>query len=138
MEKNSFSLQLITLADYLITGEDKKLSIIGMFDKFFVKELPSVHKQMWLIMVFTGDINQKEKVHMSVRNPLGEEELSTDIDIAIGENRKATVTINFEGFPVREIGTFTISITKGKKDLGVYTFESFLLKNSDSKNKITN
>lgn len=136
---SSLRVQLITLADYFITAEDKKMSIIGIFDKIFVKELPANHRQMWLVMTLAGEVGQKETVTLRMISPSGVEELKTDMDITISENQKANVTVNFEGFPIKETGTYIISITNQDEIIGSFPFDAILVKEpAQGEKKIAN
>ncbi|HSW89250.1 MAG TPA: hypothetical protein VLH19_00050 [Patescibacteria group bacterium] len=136
--QSSLTLQFITLADYIITAEDKKMSVIGMFDKVFVRELPAVHRQMWLAVGLVGKSGEQKMLSLRVLAPSGSEEVKTELQFTIGDNGKSTLTVNFDGFPIKETGIFTIQLMDGTSVVGGTTFEAIKVQEQPASAKVKN
>src|SRR5258708_20428899 len=94
--------ELIALADYAMNAEDKKLSVIGIFDKVFVKALPSHHPRMSFVVTVAGEPRLREEMKMKVLSPSKKEAFTADVNVVLGENGKANLISNFEGFPLQK------------------------------------
>src|SRR3990167_8914650 len=124
MPKNKLKLHLIALADQVITSQqDKKNSLIGIFDKIFVENLPAVHNKMTLYIVLSGEMSSREKINVVITKPSGQEELNRPFEFSFGLDARANIILNLEGFPIKEIGQYKITIYHQKNKLGEYVFD---------------
>ncbi len=129
--------ELVALADYAMTGEDKKLSVIGIFDKLFVRQLPSNHARMSFVVTFVGEARATEDVKLKIVTPSGKEDFTADVKLAFGENGKFNFVSNFEGFPIQEVGAYTLVFEQGKSKIVSYTLDVIQVKD-DSGSKVAN
>jgi hypothetical protein len=120
MAKQTLRVELIALADYAMNSEDKKLSLIGIFDKLFVRSLPSQHPRIAFVVTLIGHSHSEEKLTMRILSPSNKEEFRTDVTVAFGENEKANLVSNFEGFPIKEIGTYRFILEEAGKEIAGY------------------
>ena len=130
-KKNSLKLELIALADNVISDQSNKLSIIGIFDKIFVKEVPASHSVMNLVMTFIGVESSKNDVKVKIENPSGKTVFEATLEVMIGQNGKANFVNKFEGFPIDEIGNFVIFVTHANNIIGKYVLEVLKLTQED-------
>ncbi len=135
---SKISTELIALADYAMTGEDKKLSVIGIFDKLFVRELPSNHARMSFVVTFLGTANTSEEVKLQVIAPSGKEDFSADVKLNFGENGKFNFVSNFEGFPINETGDYKLVFAQGKTEIVSYKLEVIQVKDESNGKKVAN
>jgi hypothetical protein len=132
------STELIALADYAMTGEDKKLSVIGIFDKLFVRALPSNHARMSFVVTFVGTANTSEDVRLKVVTPSGKEDFGADVKLSFGENGKFNFVSNFEGFPITETGMYKLVFVQGKSEIVSYALEVIQVKDESNGKKVAN
>ncbi len=135
---SKISTELIALADYAMTGEDKKLSVVGIFDKLFVRSLPSNHARMSFVVTFLGEANTSEDVKLKVMSPSGKEDFGADVKLSFGENGKFNFVSNFEGFPINETGAYHLVFEQGKTEIVSYKLEVIQVKDDSSTKKIAN
>lgn len=129
--------ELVALADYAMTGEDKKLSVIGIFDKVFVRALPSNHARMSFVVTFVGESNTTEDVKLRIETPSGKEAFTADVKLSFGENGKFNFVSNFEGFPIEEAGTYVFSFVEGKSEIVSFNLDIIQVKDETGK-KVAN
>lgn len=125
--------ELIAVADYAMNAEDKKLSVIGIFDKIFVKSVPSHHPRFSFVVTVSGDPRSHEDMKMKVMAPSGKEAFSADVHVVLGENGKANLISNFEGFPLTEIGRYAFALEKDKKNVASYELDVIQVKEEEGK-----
>ena|SRR5258708_4850176 len=123
--------ELIALADYAMNAEDKKLSVIGIFDKVFVKALPSHHPRMSFVVTVAGEPRLREEMKMKVLSPSKKEAFTADVNVVLGENGKANLISNFEGFPFAESGTYTFLLEKSGKEVASYNLDVIQVKEDE-------
>lgn len=129
--------QLVALADYAMNAEDKKLSVIGIFDKVFVKSLPAHHPRLSFVVTVVGEPRQQESMQMKVISPSKKEAFTADVNVTLGENGKANLISNFEGFPFAEGGAYTFLLEQNGKDVASYTLDVILVK-EEQKGRVAN
>lgn len=125
--------ELIAICDYAMTSEDKKLSIVGIFDKVFVRTLPSNHARMAFVVTFAGEPQTTEELRLKILAPSGKEEFAAGIKVNFGENGKFNFVSNFEGFPFNEIGTYRLLFEKDSKEIVSHALDVIQIKEKDNK-----
>ncbi len=137
MAKHKLHAELIALADYAMTGEDKKLSVIGIFDKLFVRNLPSNHARMSFVVTFVGEPRTEETLKLKIQSPAGKEDFSADVKVAFGENGRFNFISNFEGFPFNEVGTYSFVFEQDGKEVVNYGLDVIVV-NDEQGRKVAN
>lgn len=125
--------ELVALADYAMTGEDKKLSVIGIFDKLFVRSLPTNHAKMAFVVTFIGEPSTTLQATIRIVAPSGKEEFSAPVSLTFGENGKFNFISNFEGFPFGETGEYQFVFLDGKKEIVSYTLDVIMVKDDEKR-----
>ncbi len=134
MTKSSISTELVVLADYALTSEEKKLSVMGIFDKVFVQKIPSSHARLSFVVTFVGKADTTQKVLLQVLKPSGQESFHTDVTLTFGSNGKFNFVSNFEGFPIEEAGQYVFRFMDGKKEIATTTLDAIVVR-TDTKTK---
>jgi hypothetical protein len=122
-QKKTISLQMLALADQVISADDGKKSIIGIFDKIFVRALPANHPRMVLFITLLGKVDESDVVQLQFVAPSGAELDTKELKFQFGENGRANIIVNLEGFPIQEVGQYLMSISHGELELGSYAFD---------------
>lgn len=125
---SKLKIELIAIADYTLTAEDKKLSVIGIFDKIFLKALPAAHPRLSFVVTLVGEPREEEKLVLRVTSPLGKDVFRADANVTLGENGKANMVSNFEGFPFESAGAYHFVLEKQGKEIASYKLEAILMK----------
>ena len=115
---------LFVLCDYATVSQEQKLSIIGIFDQFFVANLPTNWPKMYLVAVVRGEANQEYPLTLKLIPPaspsLGGPQKTEnsfpdkEFKIKLGTNGKANVMTELVNFPLSAAGVHKVQIYNGK------------------------
>lgn len=118
------TLELFTLCDYATISQDQKLSVIGMFDQFFVANLPTNWSRMFLVGVLKGQPGQKlsltlKLVPAGTPNPDFPEK---NVEVTLGNNGRANLITELVNFPLQAPGVHKFEILSQGASLGTCEF----------------
>lgn len=118
------SLDLFALCDYATISQDQKLSVIGIFDNFFVANLPTVWSRMFLVAVVKGTANEECTLSLKVIPPAKTEQEfpAKDFQIKIGTNGKSNIITELVNFPLPLVGNYKVVLSEGGKTIGELEF----------------
>lgn len=122
---SSLSTEIIALADYVSVSNENKLTIAGIFDRFFVEKVPASWPSMAFVSVFKGKPDSKHKIVLIISDSTGKEILNKDFSITIGPSGKARFITNMQNFPLASYGEYSVELKKGKSIFGKYSFGVF-------------
>lgn len=108
---------IFVLCDQAVVSQEQKLSIIGIFDQFFVTDLPSSWPRMFLVAVVRGEAGQEYQLTLKLTPPEKTENQFPDKDftIKLGPNGKANVMTELVNFPLQLVGIHKIQILVEKE-----------------------
>ncbi len=108
---------IFVLCDQAVVSQEQKLSIIGIFDQFFVTDLPSSWPRMFLVAVVRGEAGQEYQLTLKLTPPEKTENQFPDKDftIKLGPNGKANVMTELVNFPLQLSGIHKIQILVEKE-----------------------
>ncbi len=108
---------IFVLCDQAVVSQEQKLSIIGIFDQFFVTDLPSSWPRMFLVAVVRGEAGQEYQLTLKLTPPEKTENQFPDKDftIKLGPNGKANVMTELVNFPLQLAGIHKIQILVEKE-----------------------
>lgn len=111
------STDIFVLCDQAVVSQEQKLSIIGIFDQFFVTDLPSSWPRMFLVAVVRGEAGQEYQLTLKLTPPEKTENQFPDKDftIKLGSNGKANVMTELVNFPLQLAGIHKIQILVEKE-----------------------
>ncbi len=130
----SLSTEIFVLCDHASISQDQKLSIIGIFDQFFMANLPATWPRMYLVAVIKGDADKEETITLKVTPPspaeasgeggqIGTQKLpDKEIKIKLGPNGKANLITELVHFPLPSPGIYKFEILGGKNLVGELSF----------------
>ncbi len=107
---------LFVLCDYATVSQEQKLSIIGIFDQFFVANLPTNWPKMYLVAVVRGEAGQEYPLTLKLIPPQKTENNFPDKEfkIKLGPNGRANVMTELVNFPLTVAGVHKVQILSGK------------------------
>lgn len=120
----SLSTEIFVLCDHASISQDQKLSIIGIFDQFFLANIPASWPRMYLVAVVRGEANKEFPITLKVTPPVPSEQKLPDkeIPIKLGPNGKANLITELVHFPLPHPGAYKVEILSDKKQVGELTF----------------
>ncbi len=114
------SSDIFVLCDIATISQDQKLSVIGIFDQFYVANLPTVWPKMYLVAVVRGEAGEEYNLTLKLTPPQKTENGFPDKDfvIKLGQNGKANVMTELVNFPIEVAGVHKIQLFSAKEKIG--------------------
>ncbi len=120
------STDIFVLCDYASVSQEQKLSIIGIFDQFFVANLPTTWPKMYLVAVVSGEPGKEYPLTLKLVTPTKEQNSNfpdKEFKITLGQNGKANVMTELVNFPLAAAGTYKVQLVDGKELVGELEFK---------------
>lgn len=116
---------LFVLCDYATVSREQKLSVIGIFDQFFVANVPTNWPKMFLVAVVSGEPNQEYPITLKIIPPAKTEQEFPDKDlrVTLGNNGKANLITELVNFPLPMPGVFKVQIMSEKEKISELEFK---------------
>lgn len=114
------STDIFVLCDLASVSQEQKLSIIGIFDQFFVADLPANWPRMFLVAVVRGEADKEYPITLKLTPPQKTQNdfPNKDFTIKLGQNGKANVMTELVNFPLQVAGVHKIQLTSDKDVIG--------------------
>jgi hypothetical protein len=121
----SLKTDLFALCDYATVSREQKLSIIGIFDQFFVANLPTNWPKMFLVAVLSGEGNREYDITLKISPPSKTLQVLPDKDlkVSLGQNGRANLVTELVNFPLPIAGTYKVEILQGSDVVGNLEFK---------------
>lgn len=121
----SLKTDLFVLCDYATVSREQKLSVIGIFDQFFVANIPTSWPKMFLVAVLSGQAGQEYPVTLSIVPPGPTEQKFPDkeLKVTLGPNGRANLITELVNFPLPLAGTYKVAIESEKQMVGELEFK---------------
>lgn len=120
------TVELLTLCDHALTSKEGKLSIIGIFDRMFVRGVPTTFSRFFVVAILNGAPESEHQINLSIQDPQGKEVLPTpkDLKIQLGTQGRSNILTDVVNLPIPMVGEYTIAMREGdnrlaEKKLGV-------------------
>lgn len=99
-------------------AQDGKLSIIGVFDRIFVRQLPAQHPSMCFVVVARGEPGSDHKIKLVTTAPSGKKINEMPISIKTNNEGHFNVIATLNNLPITEEGILTVDCLDGDKKIG--------------------
>lgn len=113
MATKKITPELFVLSDYATTSKDGKLSIMGIFDRIFVKTLPVHYPRFFVVLVLKGEPSASHQLSLEFNSSSGKKILENkQINITFAGNGKANIITDITNLHIGEIGEhqFTVNL----------------------------
>lgn len=101
------------LCDYAFQDINRKMCIIGAFDRIFTPSVPSVQHQAALAMKFVGQAGEKITFRIEAMRPSGGQLLRFEGNAQLGDTGTAEFQFNIVGLPIPDFGLYNFNIFVG-------------------------
>ena len=130
--------ELLTLCDYAMTSQQGKLSIIGLFDRIFVTQVPSKYSRFFAVAILSGEAGKTYEVSLSLVSSSGESVLpKRSVKVTFGGNGRANLLTDIANLTLKDIGEYKLQVSAADKLVGeasFYVTKAVPKKKSDIKN----
>ena len=119
------STELFVLCDHASVSQEQKLSIIGVFDQFFVANLPTTWPRMFLVAVLKGEPASEYSLKLKLIPPeKGQPEFpAKELNLRLGQNGKANLLTELVNFPLQHAGLYRFEILADNQKVGELGFK---------------
>lgn len=116
---------IFVLCDYATVSQEQKLSIIGIFDQFFVQNLPTNWPKMYLVAVVKGEAGNEYPLTLKMLPPQKTDTNfpNKEFKIKLGANGRANVMTELVNFPLTAAGVHKVQMLNGKDLVGELEFK---------------
>ena len=129
MAQPRVELRSLLLCDYAITGQDGKVSAIGLFSQINVSRLPTSYGRLFIVAVLEADPGQHQ-LTLQVISPDGQALLARPPQMRLDVPPNATtanIVADLKGLQLKEIGRHRIELRAGDRPLGSTPFTVTLM-----------
>lgn len=115
---NNLKLHRFETCDYALVSQEGKLSIMGIFDRIFVQNLPTQHPSMCFVVVAKGAPKSDHKIKLVITSPSGKKINEIPMNVKTNDTGHFNVIANLNNLPITEQGVLTIDCFDGDTKLG--------------------
>ena len=117
-------VEIFVLCDLATVSQEQKLSIIGIFDQFFVANIPTSWSRMFLVAVVKGEAGKEYPLTLRLVPPGPTEQKFPDreIRVTLGPNGKANLMTELVNFPLPLAGLYKVELLNDSQKVGDLTF----------------
>ena len=118
------STEIFVLCDYATVSQEQKLSLIGIFDQFFVANLPTSWPRMFLVAVLKGDPGTEYPLTLKLIPPEKTEQEFPDreIKVTLGQNGKANLMTELVNLPLPLAGIYRVELASKEEKISQLEF----------------
>lgn len=122
---SELSTEIFVLCDHATVSQEQKLSIIGIFDQFFVANLPANWPKMFLVTVLRGQPNSQYPLSLKIIPPQPTTQVLPEkqLEVTLGPNGKANLITELVNFSLPTPGTYKIQLLSDKKTVAEIEFK---------------
>ncbi len=126
---------LLATCDFALTSKEGKLSLIGIFDRIFVNQLPSKYSRFFIVVILQGEEGGQHQINLKITTPSGKDLLKTNpTDLTFSANGKANLITDIANLALDEVGEYKISLES--KDKTIASSSLFVTQTSSSPNQL--
>ena len=115
---STVKLQRFETCDYALTSQEGKLSVMGIFDRIFVQNLPTTHPTMCFVVVAQGEPKVEHKIKLVIVSPSGKKMNEIPMQVKTNESGYFNIIANINNLPITEQGMLTIECFDGDEKIG--------------------
>lgn len=121
----SLKTDIFTLCDYATVSREQKLSVIGIFDQFYVANLPTNWPKMYLVAVLSGEANKEYEITLKITPPGATDQKFPDkqLKVTLGQNGRANLITELVNFPLPLAGVYKVEVLEGKDPISLLVFK---------------
>ena len=117
--------EIFVLCDHATVSQDQKLSIIGIFDQFFVANLPASWPKMFLVAVLKGEPGKEYPITFKLTPPAPTDQKLPDreLKVTLGTNGRANLITELVNFPLPQAGVYKVELESNSQQVGQLEFK---------------
>jgi uncharacterized protein DUF6941 len=101
------------LCDYAFLDVNRKLCLIGIFDRIAAPAVPATHHQAALALKLVGEPGERVRLRLEAVRPTGETLMRIEGDGELGEGGTAEIHMGMAGLPLPDYGIYAFNLYIG-------------------------
>jgi len=132
MPATKLTLNHFAVCDYAMVSKENKLSLIGIFNQIFVRELPSTYSKIFVVGVVSGEANEVYEVSLRLNGPDGNNIIPEQkLKLTVGANGETNIIAELNNLRFNNAGKYEIDLIMNDKTLGKREFSVAVVKSPD-------
>ncbi len=98
------------VCDHAFYDENRKICMIGVFDRIFAKAVPATHHQASLVLKLIGEAKERTKVRVDIVRPNGDVLGKVEGTSELGNDGTSQLHLGIRGLPLPDFGIYAFNI----------------------------
>jgi len=98
------------VCDHAFFDEDRKMCMVGVFDRIFARAVPATHLQAFLVLKLVGEPKEKAKVRVDIIRPYGDVLGKIEGTSELGDDGTSQLKLGIRGLPLPDFGIYAFNI----------------------------
>ena len=98
------------VCDHAFFDEDRKMCMVGVFDRIFAKTVPATHLQAFLVLKLVGEPKEKAKIRVDIVRPTGDVLGKIEGTSELGDDGTSQLKLGIRGLPLPDFGIYAFNI----------------------------
>jgi hypothetical protein len=98
------------VCDHAFFDEERKICMVGVFDRIFAKSVPATHLQAFLVLKLVGEPKEKARVKVDIVRPTGDVLGKIEGTSELGDDGTSQLKLGMRGLPLPDFGIYAVNI----------------------------
>jgi hypothetical protein len=115
------------VCDHAFLDENRKMCMIGIFDRVFAAAVPAVHHHAAVVLRLIGEPRERVQIRVDIVRPSGEVLGKIEGMAELGDDGTSQLNLGLRGLPLPDFGIYAFNIYLGDqldKTIGVTVVRS--------------
>ena len=136
MNPRKLTLNQFVVRDYAMISKENKLSLVGIFNQVFVRQLPTTYSKIFVVGIVSGKASEVYEVTLKLNEPTGNNIIPEQkLKVTIGANVETNIIAELNILRFEVAGKYEVELLLQDKTLGKREF-SVVLVNPPDKDKL--
>lgn len=136
MNPRKLTLNQFVVCDYAMISKENKLSLVGIFNQVFVRQLPTTYSKIFVVGIVSGKASEVYEVTLKLNEPTGNNIIPEQkLKVTIGINGETNIIAELNNLRFEVAGKYEVELLLQDKTLGKREF-SVVLVNPPDKDKL--
>jgi len=125
MNPRKLTLNQFVVCDYAMISKENKLSLVGIFNQVFVRQLPTTYSKIFVVGIVSGKASEVYEVTLKLNEPTGNNIIPEQkLKVTIGINGETNIIAELNNLRFEVAGKYEVELllqdkTLGKREFGV-------------------
>ncbi len=128
MNPRKLTLNQFVVCDYAMISKENKLSLVGIFNQVFVRQLPTTYSKIFVVGIVSGKASEVYEVTLKLNEPTGNNIIPEQkLKVTIGANGETNIIAELNNLRFEVAGKYEVELLLQDKTLGKREFSVVLV-----------